>query len=113
MRNNAYKINVSWIIFIILLLYNGKSRFRTLGFSVTKGNCKFEIFLVKVFSQKKTPFLRGGALKKKKSSTSSCYRKIRILSLQENSLMFLQTIKNFVEISNHAFKYTKNHNGTM
>ena len=30
--------------------------------------------------------------KKNKSSTSSCYRKNQILSLQENSPMYLQTI---------------------
>ena len=56
--------------------------------SAPKGNNKFEILLVKIFSLKP----------KNKSNTFHSYRKNQILFLQENSAMFIQTI-NFVEIS--------------
>ena len=39
--------NVSLIIFILYLLYNGISRFSALGPLAPKGNSKFEIILVK------------------------------------------------------------------
>ena len=54
----------------------------------SKGNWKFEILVLKVFSPKQ----------KNKSNTASFYRKNQILSFQESSIMFLQTIT-FVEIS--------------
>ena len=41
-----------------------------------------------------------GLKPRNKANTSSYYRKYRILSVQENSLIFLQTI-NFVKISKH------------
>ena len=50
-----------------------------------KGKGKFEFLLVKMF------------ILKQKTNTSSYYRKIEILPLQENSVIFLQTI-HFVEI---------------
>ena len=50
-----------------------------------KGKGKFEFLLVKIF------------ILKQKTNTSSYYRKIEILSLQKNSVIFLQTI-HFVEI---------------
>ena len=51
MRNNAYKINVSLIIFTLLLLYNGISRYN-IATSVPKGHSKLKILLVKVFNLK-------------------------------------------------------------
>ena len=45
-----------------------------------KGNSKFEILLVKIFSLKQ----------KTKSDTFSYYRKYHIFTLQENSLWFFQ-----------------------
>ena len=56
--------------------------------SVVKGNNKFTILFAKIFSLKPKNIL----------NTFRSYRKNHILSLQENSLMFLQTI-NIFEIS--------------
>ena len=44
--NIQYKINVSLIIFILLLLYNGISKLWSLAQSLTKGTSKVEILLV-------------------------------------------------------------------
>ena len=54
---------------------------------------------------------------KNKSNTSSYYGKNQILSLQENSLVILQTI-NFqfrinITINYHVFKQTRDYNGGM
>ena len=73
-----------------------------LAHSAPKGNSKFEILLVRVFSLRQ----------KNKPNTSCSYRKNQILSLQENSLVFLQ-ITNFIEISNYMFKYTRDFNGDI
>ena len=51
---------------------------------ISKGNWKFGILLVKIFSLKEQ--------KKSKSFASCYYRKNQILSYQEKSLMLLQTI---------------------
>ena len=56
--------------------------------SVVKDNNKFTILFAKIFSLKPKNIL----------NTFRSYRKNHILSLQENSLMFLQTI-NIFEIS--------------
>ena len=66
---------------------------RPLDPSAPRGNNKFEILLVKVFSLKQ----------KSNQMLPVTIEKNQILSLQVNSLMFLQTTK-FVEINNHGFK---------
>ena len=66
---------------------------RLLDPSAPRSNNKFEILLVKVFSLKQ----------KSNQMLPVTIEKNQILSLQVNSLMFLQTI-NFVEINNHGFK---------
>ena len=80
-----------------MLLYNGISRF--MAPLPLKSNCNFEILLAKVFH-----------LKRKTNKIFPAITEKSIFSPWENSLMFLQTV-NFVEISNHAFKWTRNYNG--
>ena len=47
-----YVKKVYLIIFIVVVLYNGISKLKTLGPPTLKSNIKFEIFLVKVFNVK-------------------------------------------------------------
>ena len=85
--------------------YYSSSVYQDLGPSAPltpKDNRKFWILLVKTFGLKPT----------NKSNTSSYYRKYGISSIHENSLIFLQII-NFVKISKHIFKQTRDYSGNM
>ena len=91
LRNNAYKTNVSLIIFILLLLYNRIFMVDSRSL-VPKGNKKFEILLVKVFS-----------LKQKTSKIlSATIKKVKFFLFKETASCSFRLYT--VEISNQVFK---------
>ena len=90
LRNNAYKTNVS-LIFILLLLCNRIFMVDSRSL-VPKGNKKFEILLVKVFS-----------LKQKISKIlSATIKKVKFFLFKETASCSFRLYT--VEISNQVFK---------